>query len=121
VKIFKTKQMTKWSKKKKISDAAFVKAVKEMEKGLVEAALGGHVYKKRIALAGRGRRSGGRALVAYIAKDKTFFICGYSKNELENITADELKALKLIAKKLLNETETALRMAIKKGILYKIG
>jgi hypothetical protein len=39
-------------------------AVEEIASGLIEADLGGHVLKKRVALAGRGKSGGARVLIA---------------------------------------------------------
>ena len=72
-------------------------AVAEMEEGLIDADLGGHVYKKRVALQGRGKRGGARTLLAYRIGKKAFFMYGFSKNELDNIDDKELKALKQLA------------------------
>ncbi len=49
-------------------------AVEELVNGLVDADLGGYVYKKRVGLAGRGKRGGVRTLIAFRIKDKAFFL-----------------------------------------------
>ena len=61
---FKTKTFSRWMKKTGLQDTNLLEAIKEMEGGLIDADLGGHVYKKRVALNGLGKRSGGRTLVA---------------------------------------------------------
>ena len=66
-----------------------------MERGLIDADLGGHVMKKRIAVGGRGKSGGARTLLAYKSGDKAFFVYGFAKNALANVSADELRALKL--------------------------
>ena len=45
-----------------------------MERGLVDADLGGHVYKKRIALGSRGKSSGARTLIVYRVAEIAFFV-----------------------------------------------
>jgi hypothetical protein len=40
-------------------------AVYEIERGLIDDDLGGHVMKKRVAVGGRGKRGGVRTLLAY--------------------------------------------------------
>lgn len=42
-------------RKIELPNAALCKAVEEMERGLVDADLGGNVLKKRVALPGRGK------------------------------------------------------------------
>ncbi len=56
------------------------KAVSEMERGLVDADLGGGVVKKRVALPGRGKRGGARTLVATNRGDRWFFVYGFEKS-----------------------------------------
>jgi hypothetical protein len=59
----------KWAVNEGLDDQSLAAAVGEMEKGLVDARLGGQVYKKRVALAGRGKRGGARTLLGYQKKD----------------------------------------------------
>ena len=49
MRIFKIRRFNQWANKEKLTDAALKKAVAEMESGLIEADLGSHVYKKRVA------------------------------------------------------------------------
>jgi len=51
--IFKTRYFNRWSRKTELTDESLGKAVSEMERGLVDADLGGGVVKKRVALPGR--------------------------------------------------------------------
>jgi hypothetical protein len=103
-----------------LNDGALLEAVAEMEDGLIDAKLGGHVVKKRVALPGRGKRGGSRTLVAYRKADKAFFVYGFAKNERANISTKELKALKLLATQLLSYTNPALNKAIKAGELIEV-
>ena len=63
MRIFKTKVFARWASKEKLSDKCLCQAVNEMEQGLIDANLGGHVYKKRIALEGRSKRSSVRTIL----------------------------------------------------------
>lgn len=76
-------------------------------------ALGGHVYKKRIGLPGRGKRGGVRTLIAFRQGERAFFMYGYPKNERANISSDELEALRLLAKELLGYSEQGLAKAVR--------
>ena len=51
-------------RKTELSDSALADAVNEMARGLIDADLGGGLVKKRLGLAGRGKRGGARTLVA---------------------------------------------------------
>ncbi len=116
----KTKAFAGWADGDGLSDAALAAAVAEMEAGLIDARLGGQVVKKRVALPGRGKRSGARTLVAFKQDEKAFFVYGFAKNERANISDKELKALKLLAKELLNYPAEMLAKAIKAGELIEI-
>jgi hypothetical protein len=91
-----------------------------MEQGLIDARLGGHVIKKRVALPGRGKRGGARTLVAFRQGGKGFFIFGFAKNDRANVSDDELKPLKLLAKELLSYPAASLAKAVKSGELIEI-
>ena len=90
-----------------------------MKKGLGDA-LGGYVYKKRVALPGRGKRGGARTLVAYRSGHAVFFMYGFPKNERANIESDELKALRLLAKELLGYSTQDLTKAVEAGELIEV-
>ena len=47
--ILKTRYFAKWMSKTELNDSALCKAVSEMERGLIDADLGGGVVKKRVA------------------------------------------------------------------------
>ena len=92
-----------------------LKAVEEMEGGLIDADLGSNLYKKRIALAGRGKRSGARVIIASRLLKRWFFIFGFAKNEKSNISKDELLYLQETAKRLLNLADREIDVAISDG------
>ena len=54
VKIMATTAFSRWMKRAGIRDADLLGAVAEMSRGLIDANLGGDVYKKRFGVAGRG-------------------------------------------------------------------
>jgi len=62
--VFQTRHFSRWLKKTELSIEALCKAVEEMERGLIDANLGGGIMKKRVALPGRGKRGSTRTLVA---------------------------------------------------------
>ncbi len=91
-----------------------------MEKGLIDAKLGGQVVKKRVALPGRGKRGSTRTLVAFRQGNKAIFIYGFAKKERTNISDKELRALKMLAKELMSYTTATLTKATKAGELIEI-
>lgn len=118
--IFKNKAFHKWAKKEGLDDDALRVAVDEMQRGLMDAVLGGHVIKKRVAVGGQGKRGGVRTLLVYKVDDKVFFIYGFAKNDRSNISDNELKALKLLAKELLGYSDKALVEAVKASVLIEV-
>ena len=63
MRIFKYKTFEKWAKKQRMHNTDLKKAINEIQNGLIDADLGGHVYKKRIGLHGKGKRSSHRAII----------------------------------------------------------
>lgn len=96
-----------------LTDADLCQSVIEMEAGLIDADLGGQVVKKRVALAGRGKRGGARTIVATNRGSRWYFIFGFSKNERANIDKHELRALQELALDLLGQDDKAIVTALK--------
>jgi len=120
MRIFKSKWFSKWAKKEGLTDSSLKMLVTEMENGLIDVDLGGHVYKKRTAIARQGKRGGLRTILAFKLHDKSFFMFGFAKNEQDNISTKEVKALKLMAKNLLSYQESQLNKALNKGELIEV-
>ena len=120
MRIFKTKDFNKWTGKEGLSDESLKNAVTEIESGLVDANLGSNVYKKRVAIAGKGKSGGVRTLLAYKFGDKAFFMYGFAKNTRANINDDEKKALKLLAKIFIGYSAKELDKAVKAGALIEV-
>lgn len=118
--VYTTRCFQKWADKEGLQGKALLVAAEEIDNGLIDARLGGHVVKKRIALTGRGKRGGARALVAYQRANRTFFVYGFAKNERSTISEKELKALKLLANQLLGLSEREMASAIKAGELIEV-
>jgi hypothetical protein len=107
-------------RKTELSDQALCSAVSEMEKGLIDADLGGGVMKKRVPLPGRGKSSSTRTLVATNKDNRWFFVFGFEKNERANVSARELEALQGIASDLLRLSPTELEVQVKREALQEI-
>jgi hypothetical protein len=117
---FKTKNFAKWMRKTSLKDQDLLFAITEMEAGLIDADLGGNVYKKRIALAGMGKSAGARTLVAGKFSRKWFFLFGFAKNEKDNINDDELVHLQGAASRLLCLTDEDIEEVILAGELKEL-
>ena len=120
IRVFKTRHFSRWMRKTELTDHALCAAVAEMAQRLIDADLGGGVVKKRIGLAGRGKRGGARTLVATNKGNRWFFVYGFEKNDRANIADDELEALQDVAAQLLARTGRQLDEAVEDGSLQEI-
>lgn len=91
-----------------------------MVQGLVDADLGGHLVKKRIALPGQGKRGGVRAIVATRMAGRWFFLYGFGKSDRANIDNHELKVLQEMAKELLDLDDRQLQVALGAGEIVEV-
>lgn len=118
--ICKTKYFSKWACKIGLNDLLLRKAVLEIQNGLLDANLGGGIVKKRIALPGRGKSGSSRTLLATNLRNQWFFVFGFGKNEMDNISEKELTILKMLANDLLGMSEAQIKIAIEKGSLVEV-
>ena len=118
--VFKTRHFSRWMRKTELTDSSLCTAVLEMAQGLIDADLGGGVFKKRVGLAGRGKRGGARTLVATNKGNRWFFVFGFEKNDRANISAEEKEALQSIAQDLLARTGKDLDAQVEGGTLQEI-
>jgi len=101
LRIFKNAWFKRFAGREKISDDALAKVIAMAEKGAVDVDLGGNVIKQRVARRGQGKSGGYRTIVVFRQEDKAFFVYGFAKKDLENISKNELKVFKRAAKELL--------------------
>lgn len=118
--IYRTRTFTRWMRKAGVREEELRLAICEMANGLVEADLGGHLYKKRIRLPGQGKRSGGRVIVASHWRDRWFFLYGFAKNERSDLTDGDLKALRELATTLLALSDSGIRRAKAEGLISEV-
>lgn len=91
-----------------------------MERGLIDADLGGGVLKKRVARPGRGKSGGARTLVATNRGDRWFFVFGFEKSVRANVSAKELEALQALATDLLKLSSVELDRQVENDALAEI-
>lgn len=87
---------------------------------LYEANLGSGLYKKRVALLGKGKSGGYRTLVAFKKEKNAFFVYGFAKRVRENINEREKKLYRQLAKDFLAMDEEEIQAMIKKNKLYEV-
>ncbi|MDD2864724.1 MAG: type II toxin-antitoxin system RelE/ParE family toxin [Methylococcales bacterium] len=118
--IFKNKSFSRFAKKANICDSDLCQAVSNAEQGLIDADLGGGVIKQRVARQGAGKSSGFRTMILFKIKSRAFFVYGFSKNEQDNISDDDLVSLKKLAKNILSYSDEELNTAIQKKLFIEV-
>ncbi|MEO6191775.1 MAG: type II toxin-antitoxin system RelE/ParE family toxin [Thermoanaerobaculia bacterium] len=118
--VFKTRHFSRWMRKTDLTEEALCLAISEMEKGLIDAELGGGVVKKRVPLPGRGKSGSTRTLLATNKGSRWFFVFGFEKNERANVSVRESAALKAIAADLLKLTSEELESQVASDALQEI-
>ena len=120
VRVFLTKWVARYTRREDIALASIREAVARAENGLIDAELGGGLIKQRVARLGKGRSGGYRMVLAYRRKDRAAFLLAFSKNEQDNITANELKSTREIAARLLGMNAAELQRAVVKGEIEEV-
>lgn len=118
--VLKRKHFARWQASERLPDAALCLAVQELESGLIDASLGGLLHKMRVARPGAGKRGGYRTLLSARIGSRYVFMHGFSKNDQENITQDEQRALQFAGKAFLELTAQALSTALWAGVLLEV-
>ncbi|HWU50940.1 MAG TPA: type II toxin-antitoxin system RelE/ParE family toxin [Asticcacaulis sp.] len=118
--IYKNAWFEKFARKEKIEDATLVEAIRNAEKGLIDADLGGGVIKQRVARPGAGKSGGYRTIIFYKAQDRAVFVYGFAKNDRANLEPDELKEYRLAAGLVLGLTEAQIAAQVEAGKWVKV-
>ena len=97
MRVFVTKVFARFARKERLDNGRLCEAIKRAERGAIDADLGGHLIKQRVARPGGGRSGGTRTVIAYRAEQRSVFLYGFAKNERDNIDDRELADLKKLA------------------------
>jgi hypothetical protein len=116
----KTRWFNKWALKQSLTDRSLKIAIDNLETGSGVTNLGGSLFKIRISREGEGKRGGYRALIAYKNNDRVVFLFAFAKKEKDNITHNELKALKKLAVDIINLETTEVKRQIDLGNLIEL-
>jgi len=102
VRVFKSKNFAKFAKKENLSDSILCQAIRDADKGKIDADYGGGLIKQRIARMNEGKSGGYRTIIIFRRGDLAFFVMGFAKNKLDNIDASDENDFKELAKYLLS-------------------
>jgi hypothetical protein len=120
LRVFRTKEFTRFAKRERIGDRALCDAVARAERGLIDADLGGGLIKQRVARPGQGRSGGFRTLIVYRAAARGVFVYGFAKSERANIDPDELMFWRKVAAAFLIMAEAAIAASIMTGEITEV-
>jgi hypothetical protein len=112
VRVFKTKWFSRFARQERLSDHTLAAAVREIERGLHDGDLGGHLIKKRLARAGAGKRGGYRTIIVYHRGTRAVFVYGFAKNEKDTLSPVEVQAYQKAAHIYLQLSEADIGKAV---------
>ncbi len=101
MRIFLNKPFARFIRKERIATEKLCQAVKNAERGRIDADYGGGVIKQRIARSGEGKSGGYRSVIFYRRGEKAFFVHGFAKNDRANLTENEVLQFKALAREVL--------------------
>ena len=120
MRVFKTKAFARFARKEDLGDKALAGAIAQIERGLVDASMGGGLIKQRLARTGEGKRGGFRTLIAYHAGERAVFLYGFAKSDQANISPEDKRDLKDYGAMLLALTDEAIDLMLKNSELQEI-
>jgi hypothetical protein len=112
VRVFVTRVFARFARKERLDNRRLCEAIARAELGAVDADLGGHLIKQRIARPGGGRSGGTRTVIAYRAAQRSVFLYGFAKSERDNIDDRELADLKNLAGHYLSYSDAQIAVAL---------
>jgi len=118
--VLKNRPFARWAKGEQLTDKSLCAAVREIQNGLVDARLGGFLFKKRIAKDHKGKSGSLRTILAYRQEDRLVFLFGFAKRERSNIDAAERKALLELGAIYMAMSAKELKEGVKEGKLLEV-
>jgi len=91
-----------------------------MERGLVDADMGGDVVEQRLARPGQGTSGGYRAIVVFRRLGRVVFVFGYAKRSRSTVDPRELAGFRLLAKHVLAMSARDVDRAVETGAFEEV-
>ncbi len=120
MRIFKNAWFQRFARKERLTDEVLVEAVRQAEKGLIDADLGRGVIKQRVARRGRGKSGGYRTIILFRRGERAFFMYGFAKSQRDNMEADELADFKELATLYLVLSDEQIEALIENDVLIEV-
>ncbi|MDE0409372.1 MAG: type II toxin-antitoxin system RelE/ParE family toxin [Alphaproteobacteria bacterium] len=112
MRVFCTRPFARFADREGLTDPDLCEAIRRIQRGLVDADLGGGVIKQRIGRRGQGRSGGFRTIVLFRRGEFAFFVYGFAKNARDNLRRDELRAFRKLADEMLVLDESGIEAAL---------
>ncbi|MDR2759302.1 MAG: type II toxin-antitoxin system RelE/ParE family toxin [Spirochaetaceae bacterium] len=120
MRVFKNTWFTRFAAREAISDDELKGIVNQLEAGQAGVGLGGGVYKVRISRPGAGKSGGYRVIVFFRRGERIFYVYGFAKSDMGNISDKQLKDFKTTAKITLAYTDEQLDKLVKTNWFVEI-
>ncbi len=120
MRVFKTKWFARHASKEGIDDAKLVEAVRQIEKGLIDADYGGGMIKQRIAREGGGKSGGHRSIIAFKSETRSIFFYSFPKSKKDNLDNAEVKEYREATAIYLGLTDAQIALALDKKELVEV-
>uniref|UniRef100_UPI0036DB414E type II toxin-antitoxin system RelE/ParE family toxin n=1 Tax=Photorhabdus sp. RM322S TaxID=3342825 RepID=UPI0036DB414E len=124
MRIFATDDFSVFMEDNLLTNKDICQSAREIIGGLVDANLGGNLFKKRIAFGRVGKSGSARSVVAFRYHDKMISIGGWLKKNVaklgKEIPDNLLKMYKLLAKDLLNISDKNIEDNLLYGLLIEV-
>jgi hypothetical protein len=120
LRVFKTKLFARFARKEGLGDKALAGAMAQIERGLIDAELGGGLIKQRVARISEGKRGGFRTLIAYHIGKRAIFLFGFAKSDQANISPEDERDLKDYGAMLLALKDKDIEFMIENGELREV-
>ena len=112
MRIFLTRVFARFAKSEDIADSTLREAVRRADAGLIDADLGGGVIKQRVARRGQGKSGGYRTIILFRRETRAIFVYGFAKNDQDNISPQDLRLFRELAREMLAYDEAGLAGAV---------
>jgi hypothetical protein len=112
MKLYATREFARAARKLKVRDAALAEAVRRAEAGLIDADLGAHLYKQRVARDGQGRSGGYRTIVYLKEGDRAVFLHIFEKSRKADLSETERDMYRAFARLLASLTDAAFAILV---------
>lgn len=119
MRFFKKAWFGRFATSENIADATLKELVNNIDTNRGVAALGGAVYKVRLARRGEGKSGGYRVLLFYRKDDRIFYAYAFAKSDRANISQREVQILKKEANILLKLNDAQLKTLVDVGELLE--